>query len=198
MTNWGTCVQCISDTPCSSSQYCTSGNTCASDLGLNAECTRDAMCQSSHCVYHAYSSTGKVCRSGDWASVCQSSSDCNSPLVCGLISPPGPSGYCLECVTDSDCASNEFCEDEMSGCRAYSDVGGVCMEDRWCLSGLTCENYRCAAPASSCSSINCGGCGVNNCGDSTSPDCEWKTATNTCELSTGGSYEVLSVSSECS
>jgi hypothetical protein len=64
-----------------------------------------------------------------------------------IVTPPEDEA---ECVDHDDCEDTEFCRGDWYGeppsCEPRGDVGASCIDDEWCLDGLTCTDMNwCAA-----------------------------------------------------
>ena len=162
------CVQCLSDSECSTGQFCKLENSAADDYQLcaslpanGAECSVDGECASSHCV-------NNICGECAMDGQCVTDEFCNTERTSGARCSAKKAigntcnrnekcesaictrGYCSECTEDDQCSSDQYCE--LNGatenrCFAKKNIGTACDSDTECSSGH-CSNRKCVQCAS--------------------------------------------------
>ncbi len=108
----GTCVQCKTDNQCHLGSFCSNGRcstiactggVCPAGLTCN---TSTSVCFPHGCSVNSQCDAGYVCQSGyctKYGNTCTGPVDCyNRTLICS-------SGYCQQCVTNSNCPSGMTC-----------------------------------------------------------------------------------------
>ncbi len=130
-----TCVECVSDSDCSSDKVCGDGTCvqCVSDYHCGGT---GQVCDGNTCVCNESRTDAEVC--SDQGAECGTVDDvCGDPITCPSCSA-GEScngNTCVECSSDNDCASNERCTNGtcecVPDCAFYCDgesdgCGGTC------------------------------------------------------------------------
>ena len=157
------CVQCLSDSDCSSGQFCKLANPaaddyqlCASPAANGALCFVGRECASSHCINNicgecamdSQCATGELCNTEHSSgtrceakkaigNICDRNEVCES-AICAH-------GYCSECTGDGQCSSDQYCEvnaAKENRCFAKKTIGTPCGGDTECIYNH-CSNQKC-------------------------------------------------------
>ncbi|MEW5852053.1 MAG: hypothetical protein AB2A00_24910 [Myxococcota bacterium] len=151
-------TSCVIDSDCPWDRYCLNG-TCVVREDCASACDRDRMCLSDSCVDNSC-----FCCTND--NQC-ASLDCDETT--GRCTPPDGGGP--ECITDSNCPSDEYCEggacvprkdcglscDRARMCLSNSCTGNVCSNCATCINDAMCPtgNYCCQAGDPNCQTGAC-------------------------------------------
>ncbi len=167
--SWGFCAnpdECRADSDCASSEYC--GNpisgvrSCKVLKDRGSACTSKSQCASGRCSWGICAAPDECRSDGD----CSSSQYCGDPISgvrsCKALKAQGQActkkeqcstgrcswGFCAtadECRSNSDCSSNQYCGDPISGkrkCKNLLGKGKACTKRSQCASNR-CSFFKC-------------------------------------------------------
>jgi hypothetical protein len=165
---------CTSDTDCKPTHYCNAnhqcvgrypeGVVCQTKEGVNCAEEGCRICQSNHCVDGVCCNTGclgpcdQCNNSFPNMGKCSVSSQGTVPsLDCGASVCDGMNSGCADdCVYDSQCTSNGYCDNSQGKCKVKRALGDACFKDKECESGNDGSGH--CVDGVCCSSVCSGTC----------------------------------------